>query len=194
MCQIMSIYEYKLRKADGSETDLSSYRGHVLLIVNTASLCGFTPQLGELEALYQKYRDQGFFVLAFPCNQFREQDPEAIGTIEEFCRKNYGVTFPIFDKIEVNGENACPLFRHLTKEKGFEGFDFKHPLGKKLDEILSGDDPNYAKNDSIKWNFTKFLVDRSGRVVERFEPTAAMETIDHDLALLLTNGRGHSDF
>ena len=190
----MSIYEYKLKKADGAETDLSPYRGHALLIVNTASKCGFTPQLGELEALYQKYRVQGFFVLAFPCNQFRDQDPEAIGTIEAFCRKNYGVTFPIFDKVEVNGEDACPLFRFLTKEKGFEGFDMKHPLGKKLDGILSADDPHYAENDSIKWNFTKFLIDRSGRVVERFEPTADMGRIDRDVKLLLTHGRGHTDF
>lgn len=148
--------------ADGTTTDLSPYAGKVLLIVNTASKCGFTPQYEGLEALYRKYGDRGFAVLAFPCNQFGAQEPGDAEEIASFCRLTYDVTFPVFAKIEVNGADAAPLFRHLKKEA-------KGVLG----------------SEAIKWNFTKFLVDRSGNVVERYAPTTRPEAIEKDIERLL---------
>jgi glutathione peroxidase len=151
-----------VRTADGSETDLSPYAGQVLLIVNTASKCGFTPQYEGLEALYRKHKDRGFAVLAFPCNQFGAQEPGDAEEISSFCRLTYDVTFPVFAKIDVNGAEAAPLFRHLKKEA-------KGVLG----------------SEAIKWNFTKFLVDRSGDVVERYAPTTAPDAIEKDIERLL---------
>jgi glutathione peroxidase len=148
--------------ADGSASDLSPFTGQVLLIVNTASKCGFTPQYEGLEALYRKYKDRGFAVLAFPCNQFGAQEPGDAGEIASFCRLSYDITFPLFGKIDVNGEDAAPLFRHLKHEaKGLLG------------------------SEAIKWNFTKFLVDRSGAVVERYAPTTKPEAIEKDIERLL---------
>ena len=148
--------------ADGASTDLSRYAGQVLLIVNTASKCGFTPQYEGLEALHRKYKDRGFAVLAFPCNQFGAQEPGDAEEIASFCRLTYDVTFPVFAKIDVNGADAAPLFRHLKKSA-------KGVLG----------------SEAIKWNFTKFLVDRSGNVVERYAPTTAPEAIEKDIERLL---------
>ncbi|MDB5668852.1 MAG: glutathione peroxidase [Alphaproteobacteria bacterium] len=148
--------------ADGATADLSPYAGKVLLIVNTASKCGFTPQYEGLEALYRKYKDRGFAVLAFPCNQFGAQEPGDADEIASFCRLTYDVTFPVFAKIDVNGAEAAPLFRHLKKEA-------KGVLG----------------SEAIKWNFTKFLVDRSGDVVERYAPTTKPEAIEKDIERLL---------
>jgi glutathione peroxidase len=148
--------------ADGSETDLSAYDGKVLLIVNTASKCGFTPQYEGLEALHRKYADRGLAVLAFPCNQFGAQEPGDAAEIASFCKLTYDVTFPIFGKIDVNGDNAAPLYRHLKKEA-------KGVLG----------------SEAIKWNFTKFLVDRSGNVVGRYAPTTKPEDIEKDIERLL---------
>ena len=148
--------------ADGAAADLSPYQGQVLLIVNTASQCGFTPQYEGLEALHRKYKDRGFAVLAFPCNQFGAQEPGDAEEIASFCRLTYDVTFPVFAKIDVNGADAAPLFRHLKKEaKGLLG------------------------REAIKWNFTKFLVDRSGNVVERYAPTTKPEAIEKDIERLL---------
>jgi glutathione peroxidase len=148
--------------ADGATADLSPYAGQVLLIVNTASKCGFTPQYEGLEALYRKHKDRGFAVLAFPCNQFGAQEPGDAEEIASFCRLTYDVTFPVFAKIDVNGAGAAPLFRHLKKEA-------KGVLG----------------SEAIKWNFTKFLVDRSGNVVERYAPTTAPDAIEKDIERLL---------
>ena len=151
-----------VKAADGAETDLSPYAGQVLLIVNTASKCGFTPQYEGLETLHRKYRDRGFAVLAFPCNQFGAQEPGDAEEIASFCRLTYDVTFPVYAKIDVNGADAAPLFRHLKKEA-------KGVLG----------------SEAIKWNFTKFLVDRSGNVVERYAPTTTPEAIGKDVERLL---------
>ena len=131
----MNVYDFHVRQMNGKELDLSVYRGNVLLIVNTASKCGFTPQFEDLEKLFQKYRDHGFMVLGFPCNQFHEQDPESNDKIAEFCRYNYGVTFPMLAKTNVKGPQTEPLFRYLTNARGFSGFDPDHPLTEKLQEI-----------------------------------------------------------
>ncbi len=151
-----------VKAADGSETDLSPYAGQVLLIVNTASRCGFTPQYEGLEALHRRFKDRGFAVLAFPCNQFGAQEPGDAEEIANFCRLTYDVTFPVFAKVEVNGDNAAPLFRHLKNQA-------KGVLG----------------SEAIKWNFTKFLVGRDGKVVARYAPTTKPEAIVQDIEKLL---------
>ena len=181
----MSLYDYTVKSINGREVSMAEYRGKVLLIVNTASKCGFTPQYAELENLYKKYREKGFAVLGFPCNQFKEQEPESEDKILEFCRSTYGVSFPMFAKIEVNGPNTCPMYEYLKGKKEFQGFQMEHPLGKKLDEILSAEDKNYASGNDIKWNFTKFLIDQHGSVVKRYEPTTDMDTIGKDIGILL---------
>jgi len=181
----MNLNDIKLVTIDHQECTLEKYLGNVLLIVNTASKCGFTPQYEQLEKMYKKYHDSGFEILGFPCNQFLEQEPADNSEIKTFCTLNYKVTFPMFAKIEVNGANAHELFKHLVSQKKFMGFDMSHPLGAKLDEILSKENPNYKDDSSIKWNFTKFLMDRKGTVVERFEPTHNLEDIERRIKDLL---------
>lgn len=168
----MSIYDFKVNTIGGQEVSLEKYRGKVMIIVNTASKCGFTPQFSGLEKIYQEYSEQGVVVLGFPSNQFAEQDPGDNHEIKNFCQLNYGVTFPLFEKSEVRGENAQPLFKYLSQAISFKGFDVNHPNGKMLQDHLQANFPDYLIGDSIKWNFTKFLIDRDGNVVERFEPTA----------------------
>lgn len=158
----MALYDFGAKRLDGSERDLAEFRGQVLLIVNVASQCGFTPQYTGLEALYQKYREPGFAVLGFPCNQFGAQEPGSASEIGAFCSSNYGVSFPMFAKIDVNGEQAHPLFQHLK-----------------------GEAPGLLGTEGIKWNFTKFLVDRNGKVVTRYAPKTTPEEIDADIAKLL---------
>ena len=158
----MSLYEITARRIDGQERDLSEYRGKVLLIVNVASRCGFTPQYTGLEALYRKYRDRGFAVLGFPCNQFGAQEPGTEAEIGSFCSTTYDVSFPLFAKIEVNGDGTHPLYRLLKSEK-----------------------PGVLGTEGIKWNFTKFLVDREGQVRKRFAPNDKPEDLDADVAALL---------
>ncbi len=177
----MSVYDFKVKKNNGTEVSLSDYRGKVLLIVNTASKCGFTPQYKELEELYLKHKAEGFEILAFPSNDFAGQEPGTDAEISEFCSLNYGVTFPLFSKIPVKGDGAHPLFAYLVGQKKFKGFDPAHPIAAKLTEILG----QALSGDSIKWNFTKFLVDRSGNVVDRFEPTTVPTAIEKDIASLL---------
>ena len=156
-----SIYDFSARSLAGEDTPLKRFEGKVLLIVNTASACGFTPQYKGLEALQQKYGARGFSVLGFPCNQFGRQEPGSATEIEQFCSSNYAVSFPMFDKIEVNGDNAHPLYQYLRREKtGLLG-------------------------SAIKWNFTKFLVDRSGKVVGRYAPTTTPEQLTKDIEELL---------
>lgn len=169
----MSVYDFTLETNKGEEKSLADYKGKVLVIVNTASKCGFTPQFKELQELYMKYKERGLEILGFPCNQFAEQEPGSNDEVQQFCRLNYGVTFQIFEKGDVRGESAQPLFQYLTKEKGFRGFDPAHPLSEVLTKALQDNFPEYLEGDSIKWNFTKFLVDREGNVIERFEPTTA---------------------
>ena len=157
-----SIYEISAERLTGGSQSLADYAGQVLLIVNTASECGFTPQYVGLQALYEKYRERGLVVLGFPCNQFGAQEPGEASEIAAFCEKNYGVTFPMFAKVEVNGEHAHPLFRHLKKAA-----------------------PGLLGSEAIKWNFTKFLVDRAGEVVERYSPATTPETLARGVEALL---------
>lgn len=157
----MSIYDFTVKGRAGEDVSLSTYKGKVLLVVNTATGCGFTPQYEGLQKLYDKHTDKGFEILDFPCNQFANQAPGTIEEIQSFCTLNYGTTFPRFAKIDVNGKNASDLFKFLKKEK-------KSALG-----------------SSIKWNFTKFLIDREGNVVKRFAPTDTPESIEQDIVALL---------
>ena len=169
----------------GQSVSLKQYKGQVLLIVNTATRCGFTPQYKEMEALYQKYHSQGFELLDFPCNQFGEQAPGTAQEIRQFCEANFDVHFPQFDKIDVNGPQQEPLFAYLKAKQGFQGFDLNDRLGKLLDEMMEKQDPDFRQKPDIKWNFTKFLIDKKGRVVKRYEPTAPMSEVEADVARLL---------
>jgi glutathione peroxidase len=157
-----AITDIPIRAASGAETDLSGYAGQVLLIFNTASQCGFTPQLAELEALHRKYKDRGLAVLAFPCNQFGAQEPGSAEEIATFCSNSYDVTFPVFAKIDVNGDQAAPLFQRLKK-----------------------DAPGVLGSQAIKWNFTKFLIDRTGKKVKRYAPNTSPAEMAADIEKLL---------
>ena len=181
----MSIYDFTVKTNRGAEKSLADYKGKVLLIVNTASKCGFTPQFEELQALYKNYKDKGFEILGFPCNQFAGQEPGTNDEVQQFCKFNYGVTFQIFGKGDVRGETAQPLFKYLTAQKKFEGFDMNHPVAKPLLDALQKSFPEYLEGDGIKWNFTKFLIDRNGNVVARFEPTTTPASIAKDIENLL---------
>ena len=178
-----SIYDFKMKDDIGQEVSLSDYKGKVLLIVNTATRCGFTPQYKELEALYEKYRSEGLEILDFPCNQFGEQAPGTIQEIHQFCEANFDIHFPQFDKIDVNGANEHPLYTYLKAQKGFGGFDVNDQRGKMMDGMLRKQDANYDKKSDIKWNFTKFLVSRDGRVLKRYEPTDEMTGIEADICM-----------
>ena len=180
-----NVYDFTVLDRRGKEVSLSEYKGKVLLIVNTATRCGFTPQYEALEAMYKDYKDQGLEILDFPCNQFGQQAPGTEEEIHEFCTLNFGTEFPQFKKIDVNGENASPLFTYLKAEKGFEGFDLNHKIGALLDDMLSKADPNYKDSPDIKWNFTKFLINKKGMVVARFEPTEKIEVIEKQIIDLL---------
>ncbi len=172
----MSIYDFKVTARDDSEVSLSEYEGKVLLIVNTATGCGFTPHYEPLEAMYREYRDQGFEILDFPCNQFADQAPGSDDEIHEFCQMKFGTEFPQFKKIDVNGETADPLFAFLATEKPFEGFG-KGLKAKGLETFANVNNKKYGDAAYIKWNFTKFLVDRQGNVIARFEPTTDMDVV-----------------
>ena len=177
------IYDITVKDDLGRDVSMADYKGKVLLIVNTATRCGFTPQYDELEALYEKYHAQGLEILDFPCNQFGEQAPGTIEEIHQFCTANFNIQFPQFDKIDVNGANESPLFAYLKARKGFGGFDLNDQRGKFMDEMLRKRDADHDKKSDIKWNFTKFLVSRDGRVVKRYEPTDKMTDIDIDIQL-----------
>ena len=176
-----TIYDFTALSNKGKEVNFADYQGKVLLIVNTASKCGFTPQYDGLEALYQKYKDQGLVIIGFPCDQFGHQEPGTDEQIEEFCRINHGVTFPLMSKIEVNGEGAHPIYQWLKSQAGFAGFDPAHPLTKILDEMFTKADPDYASKPDIKWNFTKFLISKEGKVVSRFEPTPEPQGMEESI-------------
>ena len=176
-----SVYDFKVKDMGGQEVSLSEYKGKVLLIVNTATRCGFTPQYKELEALYEKYSGEGLEILDFPCNQFGQQAPGSILEIHQFCTANYDIRFPQFEKIEVNGEGAHPLYVFLKSQKGFGGFDASDQRGRMMDAMLRKKDADYDKNTDIKWNFTKFLISRDGSVVKRYEPTDKMTDVEADV-------------
>ncbi len=180
----MSIYDFKVKTQDGKEISLSDYKGKILLIVNTATGCGFTPQYDELQDLYEAYSDKGLEILDFPCNQFGEQAPGSDSQIHSFCTGRYGITFPQFSKVEVNGDNASELFKWLTSNTNFEGFG-SSPMAVRLDKILKQMDENYQNSSSIKWNFTKFLIDRNGSLISRFEPTEEIKNIEEKIKELL---------
>lgn len=180
-----SVYDFTVKDETGKTVSLADYKGKVLLIVNTATRCGFTPQYSELEAMYEKYRAEGLEILDFPCNQFGEQAPGTIQEIHQFCTANFDIQFPQFNKIEVNGPGEHPLYTYLKAQKGFGGFDLNERLGKLLDDMFRKENPNYDKNPDIKWNFTKFLVSRDGRVIKRYEPTDKMSDIEADVQMEL---------
>ncbi len=177
------IYDIKVKDGAGKDVSLSDYKGKVLLIVNTATRCGFTPQYTELEALYEKYHGEGLEILDFPCNQFGAQAPGANEEIQEFCTANFNIQFPQFDKIEVNGENESPLFTYLKAQQGFKGFDTNDQRGKMMDEMMKRRDPDYASKSDIKWNFTKFLVSADGKVLKRYEPTEPLSNVENDICM-----------
>ncbi len=173
----MSIYDYSVKNTAGEEISLQKFEGKVLMIVNTATGCGFTPQYKDIEAMHEAYHDQGLEILDIPCNQFAGQTPGTDEEIHNFCTLHYNTQFPQMKKSDVNGENALPLYGYLKQQKGFEGFG-KSPSALAMAVMLKKIDKNYKNNPDIKWNFTKFIVDRSGNVVARFEPTADMKKVE----------------
>ena len=172
-----NIYQFTVENNTLKAVDLNNYKGKVLLVVNTASHCGFTPQYNDLEAMYKQLHEQGFEILDFPCNQFGEQAPETDEEYVSFCRLNYQTEFRQFHKIDVNGENELPLYTYLKEQQPFVGFDADHPLTPLLEKMFDENMPGWRETADIKWNFTKFLIDREGNVVARFEPTATAETM-----------------
>lgn len=180
----MGIYDYSLTAQNGQEVPMANYKGKVLMIVNTATKCGFTPQYKELSEIYDKYKDKGLEIIDIPCNQFAEQAPGTDEEINIFCSVNYGTKFPRMKKSDVNGADALPIYNYLKAQKGFEGFG-KGEFADLLNDMLSKEDPDYARKPDIKWNFTKFIVDRDGNVVKRFEPTADMKEVEAFVAKLL---------
>jgi glutathione peroxidase len=181
----MKIYDFKFKTIDGQDASLDQFKGKVLLIVNTASKCGFTPQYKDLQKLYEKYNTRGLEILGFPSNQFAEQEPANNDNVKKFCEINFGVTFPLSEKIEVRGKDADPLFKYLTSESPFKGFDLNNSGDKRLYDILQAKFPENLVGDSIKWNFTKFLIDRQGNIVGRYEsPTEPMD-IEQSIKSLL---------
>ncbi len=178
----MSIYDYTVKDTEGNDVSLSQYEGKVLLIVNSATECGFTPQYNELTDIYNKYKDDGFVILDFPCNQFGSQAPGTGEEIKKACRLKFLVEYPIFEKIDVNGENEEPLYAYLKQEQPFTEITGKGATKLKL--ALKVMNRN-AKKDDIKWNFTKFLVDREGNVVQRFEPTEDLKDVEEKIKQLL---------
>ena len=171
-----SVYDFKVADLEENTVSLDAYKGKVLLIVNTATKCGFTPQYKELQEISDKYHAQGFEVLDFPCNQFGEQAPGSNEEIHKFCTDNYETTFPQFSKIDVNGENESPLFTFLKAKQGFKGFPGER--GQMMEQMMARRDPDFAKKSDIKWNFTKFLVNKNGEVIARFEPTMDMAKVE----------------
>lgn len=180
----MTIYDFNVLQPDGKELSLSSMKGKVILIVNTATGCGFTPQYKDLEELYEKYHDKGLEIIDIPCNQFKNQAPGSDEEIHSFCTLHYNTQFPQMKKSDVNGKNELPLYTYLKSQKGFKVFD-NHKSKAILEKILAEDDPDWAKKSDIKWNFTKFLIDRNGNVVERFEPTAPIDKIEKTITSLI---------
>ena len=171
-----TVYDFTVKDRLGSDVSLADYRGKVLLIVNTATGCGFTPHYEPLEAMYKELKEQGFEILDFPCNQFANQAPGDADEIHQFCTLKFGMEFPQFKKIDVNGENAEPLFAFLAAEKPFAGFG-KGLKNAALSKFADMNNKQFGDKAYIKWNFTKFLIDREGKVIARFEPTADMKDV-----------------
>ena len=180
----MSIYDFKVKAQNGSEIALSDYKGKVLLIVNTATGCGFTPQYDEIQELYEMHQKDGLEILDFPCNQFAKQAPGSDEEIHDFCTSRYGITFPQFSKVDVNGENAIPLYKYLTENTTFGGFG-KGPASLTMKLVAKKMDKDYKNNGNVKWNFTKFLINREGNIAGRFEPSESMDGLKKKVKELL---------
>ena len=180
-----NLYFFDAVTGDGDTVSLADYEGKVVLVVNTATECGFTPQYAELQQLYDRYHAYGFEILDFPCNQFGGQAPGSNEEIHAFCTGTYNTTFPQMAKVDVNGDSAIALYLWLKEKAPFGGFDTTDPRGAYLDRMFRHADPDYDKNPDIKWNFTKFLVDRNGDVVRRFEPTDHMTVVADAVKSLL---------
>jgi glutathione peroxidase len=180
----MNFYDISVTKPDGSQLSMADFKGKVVLVVNTATGCGFTPHYEPLEAMYEKYHDQGLEIVDVPCNQFKGQTPGTDEEIHQFCTLKYNTQFPQMKKSDVNGENAIELFKYLKSQKGFEGFG-KGPAALAMSALLMTIDKDYKNNPDIKWNFTKFVVNRKGEVVARFEPTADMKKVEQCVASLI---------
>ena len=180
----MSIYDYTVKARKGATLNLADLKGKVLLIVNTATGCGFTPQYKELQEIYDAHKDDGLEILDFPCNQFADQAPGTDEEIHTFCTGRFGITFPQFSKIDVNGDDAIPLYKYLTTATTFEGFGHS-PMALAMAGIARKMDKDYKNNGNIKWNFTKFLIDREGNIKARFEPTADMKLVREKIAELI---------
>jgi glutathione peroxidase len=184
--QTSGIYDITVKDMDGSDVSLANYKGKVLLIVNVASKCGLTPQYEGLEALYQKYKDQGLEILGFPCNQFLEQEPGTNEEIQSFCSLNYNVTFPLFDKIDVNGEAESPLYTYLKKQAPFKGYpEGTEEFATMLDEIHQKTGTGFDQGDAIRWNFGKFLVSKDGKTILRFEPMVTPDLMEEAIQKML---------
>ena len=181
--EMAKIYEFKAQGNRGAEVDFAQYEGNVLMIVNTASKCGFTPQYDGLEALYQKYKDQGLVIIGFPCDQFAHQEPGTDEEIAEFCRINHGVTFQLMKKVDVNGENAHPIFEYLKSQAPTE--EYKGLKAKATHTMLKGISKSAKKESDILWNFTKFIISRDGAVVKRFPPTTEPADFENDIKEML---------
>jgi glutathione peroxidase len=179
----MTIYDFEVKDAEGNTVSLSEYKDKVLMIVNSATKCGFTPQYNQLTEIYNEFKNDGFIILDFPCNQFGNQAPGTATEIKEACRLNFLVEYPIFDKIDVNGENEDPLYTYLKEEQPFK--DITGKGAGKLKLVVKAKDWDYKNNNDIKWNFTKFLVNHEGNVVNRFEPTEDLDDIKDEIKKLL---------
>ena len=177
------IYDFKTKSNRGAEVDFAQFEGKVLMVVNTAAKCGFTPQYDGLEALYQKYKDQGLVIVGFPCDQFAGQEPGSNDEIAEFCRINHGVTFPLMAKTDVNGPNAEPIFEYLKEQAPTE--EYSGLKAKATRTMLKGLSKSAKKDSDILWNFTKFLVNRDGSVVKRYAPVVKPEDIEKDIQGML---------
>ena len=173
----MNIYDYSVQDAQGNDVSLSKYKGKVILIVNTATDCGFTPHYKELEEMYEKYHEKGLEIIDIPCNQFGGQASGTDKEITEFCKLKYNTKFPQMKKSDVNGSNALSLYTYLKSKKSFEGFG-EGKMAQMMNEFIKKIDENYKDNSDIKWNFTKFVVSKDGEVVARFEPTAQMSDVE----------------
>lgn len=181
----MSIYDFKMKDINGEPIDFQKYKGKVLLLVNTASKCGFTPQFEGLQKLHERFLDKDFEILGFPSNQFMGQDPGDNQEIKNFCLLNYGVDFQMFEKIDVRGDTAHPLYQHLTNAAPFCGFDMDNDKAKGLYGYMAQNVPDYLEGNGIKWNFTKFLIDKDGNVIKRFESYIEPEALIPDIEVLL---------
>lgn len=183
---LLSIYDFQVNTINGSLSDLSIYRGKVLLVVNTASRCSYSSQFAGLEKLYESHNKRGFEILGFPCNQFNDKEPGSNSEVKEYCESNFGVTFPLFEKMEVRGQNTHPLFQFLTEQAPFQGFNTQTSDGQKMQNFLQEKYPDLYAGDGIKWNFTKFLIDQNGQLRGRYETTTEPFEIEPIINSLLS--------